>query len=102
MGLLLVASNSTLGSGIIWMLDGIELPLKAPVRNLGVLLDSALLLEVQVAAVARNAYYQLRLLCQLRPIPRKKDLATVTNLALVTSRLDYCNMLYTELSLKTA
>nr|GFC43941.1 hypothetical protein [Tanacetum cinerariifolium] len=59
-----------------------------------------LLLDSQVAAVARGAFAQLRLVRQLRPYLDRADLATVTH-ALVTSRLDYCNALYVGLPLKT-
>ncbi|KAF7244148.1 Lipopolysaccharide-responsive and beige-like anchor protein [Varanus komodoensis] len=40
---------------------------KDKVRSLGVLLDPELSLEAQVTAVARNAFFQLRLINQLRP-----------------------------------
>ena len=81
-------------------LDGVALPLKEQVRSLGVLLDPQLLLDSQVAAVARGAFAQLRLIRQLRPYLSCSDLTTVTH-ALVTSRLDYCNALYVGLPLKT-
>nr|GFC52549.1 hypothetical protein [Tanacetum cinerariifolium] len=81
-------------------LNGVVLPLKEQVRSLGVLLDAQLLLDSQVAAVARGAFAQLRLVRQLRPYLDRADLATVTH-ALVTSRLDYCNALYVGLPLKT-
>ncbi|XP_061466651.1 uncharacterized protein LOC133377174 [Rhineura floridana] len=69
-------------------------------QSLGVLLDPLLSLEAQVASVARNAFYQLRLVAQLRPYLDRENLATVIH-ALVTSRLDYCNALYVGLPLKT-
>ena len=43
--------------------------------------------------VARSAFGQLKLVCQLCPFLEMSDLATVTH-ALVTSHLDYCNMLF--------
>ena len=63
-------------------------------------LDSSLSLDVKVSAVARSAFAQLKLVCQLRLFLEMLDLATVTH-ALVTCRLDYCNMLYVRLPLKT-
>ncbi|XP_061485295.1 uncharacterized protein LOC133385720 isoform X1 [Rhineura floridana] len=81
------------------VLDGVTLPLKEQVRSLGVLFDPSLSLEAQVASVARNAFYHLRLVAQLRPYLDSDDLASVVH-ALVTSRLDYCNALYVGLPLK--
>ncbi|XP_058011152.1 uncharacterized protein LOC131184144 [Ahaetulla prasina] len=69
------------------------------VRNLGVLLDERLSLEEHLTAVSRRAFYQVRLVRQLRPFLDRDALCTVTH-ALVTSRLDYCNALYMGLPLK--
>ncbi|XP_058052944.1 uncharacterized protein LOC131205078 isoform X2 [Ahaetulla prasina] len=70
------------------------------VRSLGVLLDARLSLEEHLTAVARGAFYQVRLIRQLRPFLDRDSLCTVTH-ALVTSRLDYCNALYMGLPLKS-
>ena len=62
-------------------------------RNLGVVVDSQLSMSVQVAAVCRGGYYQLR---QLRPLKRcmtAEAMKTLTH-AFIGSRLDYCNVLY--------
>ncbi|XP_061460454.1 uncharacterized protein LOC133373973 [Rhineura floridana] len=75
------------------VLDEVTLPLKEQVRSLGVLLDPSLSLEAQVASVARSAFYQFRLVAQLRPYLDREHL--------VTSRLDYCSALYVGLPLKT-
>ncbi|KAF7237138.1 Protoheme IX farnesyltransferase [Varanus komodoensis] len=80
------------------VLNGVALPLRDRIRSLGVLLDPELLLEAQVTAVARSAFLQLRLIHQLRPYLENDCLATV---ALVTSQLDFYNVLYVGLPLKT-
>ncbi|XP_053120143.1 uncharacterized protein LOC128330801 [Hemicordylus capensis] len=80
------------------VLDRVTLPQKEQVRSLGVLLDQRLSLVSQVEAVARGAFYQLRLICQLCPFLEINDLKTVVHL-LVTSRLDFCNALYVGLPL---
>ncbi|XP_061487325.1 prostacyclin synthase isoform X3 [Rhineura floridana] len=82
------------------ILDGVALPLNAQIRSLGVLLDPSLSLEAQIASVARGAFYQLRLVAQLRPYLDRENLASVVHV-LVTSKLDYCNALYVGLPLKT-
>lgn len=44
------------------VLDGVSPPLKAQIHSLRMLLDCQLLLDNQVAVVAKSAYYQLRLI----------------------------------------
>lgn len=56
-------------------------------------LDWVLLLDVQVVAATRNAYYQFTLLCQLHPLLGEMDLATATHV-LVISWLNCWRMLY--------
>ena len=85
--------------GVQPVLDGVPLPLKEQVRNLGVLLEPSLSLEAQMASVARSAFYQLQLVAQLHPYLDRDNLASVVH-ALVTSKLDYCNALYMGLPLK--
>ena len=53
-----------------------------------------------MALVAQSAFYQLRLVAQLRPYLDRDNLVSVVH-ALVTSKLDYCNALYVGLPLKT-
>lgn len=53
-----------------------------------------LLLDVQMAVVAKNTNDQLKLICQLQSF--------LVIHALVTSSLDYRNMVYLGLPLKTA
>ncbi|KAF7250405.1 Vacuolar protein sorting-associated protein 13A [Varanus komodoensis] len=96
----LLVGGSSFGEGELnQVLNGVALPLRDKVHSLGVLLDPELSLEAQVTAVARSAFFQLRLIHQLRPYLEYDCLATVTH-ALVTSRLDFCNALYVGLPLK--
>ncbi|KAF7254503.1 Beta-tectorin [Varanus komodoensis] len=100
MEVLLAGGSNSWVSDLDLVLNGVALPLKDRVRSLGVLLDPELSLEAQVTAVARSAFLQLRLIHQLRPYQEDDCLATVTH-ALVTPRLDFCNVLYVGLPLKT-
>lgn len=68
------------------------------VRNLGVVLDSSLKLDKQVAAVVKTSFYQLRHISKAMPYLRHNDLEKLIH-ALVTSILDYCNSLYLGLQL---
>jgi len=63
------------------------------VRNLGVVVDSQLSMSTQVAAVCRGGYYQLRQLRPLRRCMTDEAINTLTH-AFISSRLDYCNVLY--------
>ena len=60
------------------------------VRDLGVLLDAELSMRQHVNKVAATCFYQLR---RLRQVRRRtgQEVTTQLILALVTSRLDYCN-----------
>ena len=62
------------------------------VRDLGVIFDSQLSMDAQVASLCRGGYYQLR---QLRPTIRSLSTTAAETLvhAFVSSRLDYCNAL---------
>ncbi|KAF7242656.1 Inactive N-acetylated-alpha-linked acidic dipeptidase-like protein 2 [Varanus komodoensis] len=97
----LLVGGSGFGEGELnLVLNGVALPIGDKVRSLGVLLDPELSLEAQVTAVARSAFFQLRVIHQLRPYLEYNCLVTVTQ-ALVTSRLDFCDALYMGLPLKT-
>lgn len=68
-----------LGRGCLQPLAGVALAPRSSDCSLGVLPDLGLLLDDQVAAVARRAYHQLWLVQQLRPFLGKKDLNMVTH-----------------------
>jgi len=61
-------------------------------RDLGVMVDSRLTMADQVAAICREAHYQLR---QLRFVTRSlsPEAAKTVVQAFITSHLDYCNSL---------
>lgn len=57
---------------------------------MGLLLDPGLLLDKQVAAVAKSTLYQLPQVSQLLPFLSRKNLVTVIR-ALITSILNDCS-----------
>jgi len=70
---------------------GSEIVKPAPVvRDLGVLLDANLSMKQHISKVAATCYYQLQRLRQIRRCVGP-EVTTQLVLALVTSRLDYCN-----------
>lgn len=88
----------SLGIGQLSLLDGVAVPLKEQVCSLWVLIDPALSLEAQVSSASRSTFYQLWPVSQLQPFPDRDSLATVV-CAVVTSRLDCCNVIYLGLPL---
>src|SRR5688572_1634079 len=60
------------------------------VRDLGVILDSALSLKPQIAAISRACLFHLRRIRQLRSTLDSASLKTLIN-CLILTRLDYCN-----------
>ena len=57
-------------------------------RNLGVLFDSGLSMEAQVAQRAKSSYYQIRNIGQIRSSIKDDACKTLVH-AIATSRLDY-------------
>ena len=62
------------------------------VRNLGVLFDSNLKMEHQIANIVKSCYYQIRIIGGIRIHLTEESGKTFVH-ALVTSRLDYGNAL---------
>jgi hypothetical protein len=66
------------------------------VKSLGVYLDQSLSYDHQLKSVGKTCYYQLR---QIRLVCRRLDPDLIKSVlqAFISSRLDYCNSLYTGL-----
>lgn len=77
----------------------IKLSLEHKVKSLGVLLDLALLMDVQVSTVGQSAFFQLRLAYQTASYLGSTDLAMLMHTT-VTSRLNQANAVYVRLLLK--
>ena len=69
------------------------LTIKPYVKNLGVILDSALKFDKQINTVVKGAFFQLRQVSKIKGFLSTHDIERVIH-ALITSRLDYCNALY--------
>ncbi|XP_048113258.1 uncharacterized protein LOC125303492 [Alosa alosa] len=72
--------------------------IKPLANNLGVLLDPDLNFESHINHVTSCAFYHLRNISKMRPLLTQADPEKVH--AFITSRLDYCNALFTGLSKK--
>ncbi|XP_041946065.1 uncharacterized protein LOC121707480 [Alosa sapidissima] len=72
--------------------------IKPLANNLGVLLDPDLNFESHINHVTSCAFYHLRNISKMRPLLTQADPEKVH--AFITSKLDYCNALFTGLSKK--
>ncbi len=73
---------------------------KNQVRNLGVILETDLSFNNHVKAVTKSAYYHLKNIARIRCLVFSQDLEKLVH-AFITSRVDYCNGLFTGLPKKT-
>ena len=62
------------------------------VRNLGVILDSNLKMDMQITKACQNAYYHLHNIRRIRKFLSQEATWTVIH-AFITSQIDYCNSL---------
>ncbi|MEJ4599689.1 hypothetical protein SJ928_14005 [Enterococcus faecium] len=75
------------------MIDHITLASTSTVRNLGVIFDEDLSLNSHVKQVTKSAFFHLRNIRKIRNILTQEDAEKLVH-AFVTSRLDYCNALF--------
>mgnify|MGYP002259884042 FL=1 len=68
-------------------------------KNLGVTFDSEMSMSCHVASLCKSCFYHIRDLRRIRRFISKRTLITLAN-ALVSSRLDYCNSLFSSLTKK--
>ena len=79
----------------LW-LDGFAIPQSASVRNLGVLFDPQLCFDQHIRSITRIAFFHLRNIARIRSMLSVVDAETLIH-AFVSSRLDYCNALFSGL-----
>jgi len=73
---------------------------KPEVKSLGVILDSDLNFKAHISRVTKTAFFHLRNVAKVRPFLTQKDAEKLVH-AFITSRLDYCNALFTGLPKKS-
>lgn len=69
------------------------------IRNLGVMFDSNLCFDMQIAKVAQTCFLQIRNIAKLKNLLSCEDLGVVIH-AFISLRLNYCNSMYSGLSHK--
>uniref|UniRef100_A0A8C6U6R4 Reverse transcriptase domain-containing protein n=1 Tax=Neogobius melanostomus TaxID=47308 RepID=A0A8C6U6R4_9GOBI len=72
---------------------------KPSLRNLGVIFDKDMSLVQHCKQLTRNCFFQLRNISKLRNMVSRNDLELIIH-AFVSSRLDYCNSLFSCLNKK--
>ncbi|XDV52058.1 hypothetical protein PO909_020836, partial [Leuciscus waleckii] len=70
---------------------------KSSLRNLGIVFDQAMSLEIHSKQLVRNCFYHLRNISKIRKMLSKKDLEIILH-AFISTRLDYCNSVFTFLN----
>ncbi|XP_055499399.1 uncharacterized protein LOC129701965 [Leucoraja erinacea] len=70
---------------------------KPTVLNLGFMMDGDFKLDKQIGAVVKSSFFHLRKLAKVKPILERQHFETVIH-AFISSRLDYCNALYSGVS----
>uniref|UniRef100_A0A7N8X145 Reverse transcriptase domain-containing protein n=1 Tax=Mastacembelus armatus TaxID=205130 RepID=A0A7N8X145_9TELE len=78
-------------------LESLSLKFKNQVRNLGVIMDSDLNFNSHIKSITSSAFYHLKNIARIKGIMSKLDLERLIH-AFISSRLDYCNGLFTGLS----
>uniref|UniRef100_A0A3P9DQW7 Reverse transcriptase domain-containing protein n=1 Tax=Maylandia zebra TaxID=106582 RepID=A0A3P9DQW7_9CICH len=71
--------------------------IKATARNLGIIFDQSLSFDVHVKSVTRSCFFHLRNIAKLRTIVSTTELEMLVH-AFISSRLDYCNALFSCVS----
>ncbi|XP_061759223.1 probable RNA-directed DNA polymerase from transposon BS isoform X1 [Nerophis ophidion] len=70
------------------------------VKNLGIIFDPTLSFESHIKSVTKTAFFHLRNIAKIRSILSTKDAEIIIH-AFVTSRLDYCNVLFSGLPMSS-
>jgi len=70
---------------------------KQIIRNLEVKVDTGVKFDTQIKAVVKSSFFQLRQLAKIKPVLPRQHFETVIH-AFLTTRLDYCNALYSGVS----
>lgn len=93
---LIIAPDNKIPS-IVQHLGSLSSTVQSSIRNLGVWFDQSLSLDCHSRLLVRNCFYHLRNIAKLRMILTDSDLEMVIH-AFISTRLDYCNSLFTFLN----
>ena len=94
---ILIIGPETISNTIQQSLGPLASNVTKTAKNLGVFFDNHMNLEYHVKKVTQSCFYHLRNIAKIKPVISPSDLEKIMH-AFVSSRLDYCNGLYTTLS----
>lgn len=97
---ILIIGPKTKRETVIKNLGGLASWVKPEVTSLGVIIDSELNFNAHINKVTKTSFFHLRNITKVRPFIRQEDAEKLIH-AFITSRLDYCNALFTGLPKKT-
>ncbi|XP_073330500.1 uncharacterized protein [Pagrus major] len=81
-------------------IDGCSISESTHIRNLGVIFYLTLTFQTHIKEITRTAFFHLRNIAKIRPALSRRSAEVVLH-ALVSSRLDYCNVLFSGLPICT-
>ena len=81
-------------------LANLSINVKPIAKSLGVLFDSDLNFGAHIKRVVQTCFYQLRNISKIKPFLSRPNLEKLIH-AFITSRLDFCNSLYSGVTQKT-
>lgn len=93
---LIIASDS-LAAKVKNLMGPLTTNVHPHIRNLGVFFDQAMNMDKHVSSLTRNCFFHIRNIAKLRSIVSHAELEMAVH-AFISSRLDYCNSLFTCLS----
>ena len=93
---LIVAADQT-ASKVASFMGSLQANIRPHIRNLGVIFDQSMHLDNHVKSLTRTCFYHLRNIAKLRSIISHSELELSIH-AFISSRLDYCNSLFTCLN----
>ena len=94
--MLIVASDS-IATKVTDCIGSLKTNAHSSIRNLGVIFDSAMHLDKHIKLVTRSCFFHLSNIAKLRSMVSYNELEMIIH-AFVSSRLDYCNSLFTCLN----
>ena len=93
-------STNILSTSYTLQIGDNSIPMSGQVKILGVTLDSTMTLDGQIAATCRSSYMHIKRINTIRQY-LTIDAVSILTQSLVTSRLDYCNIIYNGLPMKS-
>jgi len=93
---LIIASDS-IAPTVAKSIGSLSSAVRSNLRNLGVTFDQAMHFDQHVKSLTRTCFFHLRNIAKLRSVVSLAQLEMIIH-AFISSRLDYCNSIFTCLS----